>query len=54
MLYEVITNSHGRIIEISTPMVMGVLNITPDSFYENSRVNNTGIISKVNQMITDA
>ncbi len=46
-------NSHGRIIEISTPMVMGVLNITPDSFYENSRVNNTGIISKVNQMITD-
>ncbi|WP_343524730.1 dihydropteroate synthase [Pedobacter sp.] len=30
-------NIKGRIIDLSTPKVMGILNITPDSFYSNSR-----------------
>lgn len=30
-------NIKGRLIDLSTPKVMGILNITPDSFYNNSR-----------------
>ncbi len=30
-------NIKGRLIDLSTPKVMGILNITPDSFYDNSR-----------------
>jgi dihydropteroate synthase len=30
-------NIKGRLIDLSTPKVMGILNITPDSFYSNSR-----------------
>ena len=30
-------NIKGRLIYLSSPKVMGVLNITPDSFYDNSR-----------------
>ena len=31
-------NCQGKLITISTPLVMGILNITPDSFYSNSRM----------------
>lgn len=30
-------NIKGRLIDLSTPKVMGILNITPDSFYRDSR-----------------
>ena len=30
-------NCRGKIINLSAPLVMGVLNITPDSFFEGSR-----------------
>lgn len=30
-------NSHGKTLNITTPLVMGVLNCTDDSFYESSR-----------------
>ena len=29
----------NRILSLSSPIVMGILNVTPDSFYEKSRVN---------------
>ena len=31
-------NIDGRIMNLSTPRVMGILNVTPDSFYDESRV----------------
>ena len=31
-------NINGRLLDLSTPRVMGILNCTPDSFYEGSRV----------------
>ncbi len=34
-------NIKGRLIDLSTPKVMGILNITPDSFYSNSRTKTT-------------
>lgn len=33
-------NLQGRLVDISKPTVMGILNLTPDSFYNNSRVDN--------------
>lgn len=30
-------NVQGRLIDLSTPKVMGILNVTPDSFYRRSR-----------------
>lgn len=31
-------NVRGRLLDLSTPLVMGILNATPDSFYSGSRV----------------
>ena len=31
-------NCKGKLLVIDQPMVMGILNVTPDSFYENSRI----------------
>ncbi len=30
-------NIHGRLLDLSTPKVMGIVNVTPDSFYSGSR-----------------
>ncbi len=30
-------NLHGRLVSLSQPLVMGILNVTPDSFYAESR-----------------
>jgi dihydropteroate synthase len=32
-------NIGGKLLDLSTPQVMGIMNITPDSFYSESRVN---------------
>jgi len=32
-------NIKGEIFDLSSPKVMGILNVTPDSFYSNSRTN---------------
>lgn len=34
---EYTINVHGRLIDLSRPQVMGILNVTPDSFYAGSR-----------------
>ena len=31
-------NLNGRILDLPTPRVMGIINATPDSFYQNSRL----------------
>jgi dihydropteroate synthase len=33
-------NIRGKLLDLGVPKVMGIINITPDSFYEGSRVNN--------------
>ena len=30
-------NLRGRLVEIDRPWVMGIVNVTPDSFYSGSR-----------------
>jgi len=47
-------NCKGHLLTITEPIVMGILNVTPDSFYENSRLNNAdALLGKADQMITD-
>lgn len=46
-------NINGRLIDFSTPKVMGILNVTPDSFFEKSRYLyiNEAIVDKAGGMI---
>ena len=32
-----------RIIDLSTPIVMGILNLTPDSFYDGATISDFGV-----------
>lgn len=44
----------GEIIDLSTPRVMGIVNITPDSFYDASRCpNEKAIIEKVAKHLSE-
>ena len=36
---KVTLNLKGRLVDLSRPQVMGILNLTPDSFYGNSRIS---------------
>jgi dihydropteroate synthase len=47
-------NSKGILWDFSNPIVMGILNATPDSFYGKSRVNNLdAALAKAAQMINE-
>jgi hypothetical protein len=47
-------NIQGRLIDIETPRVMGILNITPDSFYKSSRYEEEHtIINTARKMFED-
>lgn len=47
-------NCKGKLIDFSTPRVMGILNITPDSFFDGgSYKNETEIVQQVEKMLTD-
>ena len=47
-------NCKGRLLITDKPLVMGIINITPDSFYEASRLGETGIIlQKAAQMLLE-
>jgi len=41
-----------KLYDLNYPMIMGVVNVTPDSFYKESRLEKSpDIISKVNEMV---
>ena len=47
-------NANGRLIDLSNPQVMGILNATPDSFYEGSRKQTErDIADRTNQIVTE-
>jgi dihydropteroate synthase len=47
-------NSNGKQLNINTPLVMGVLNCTDDSFYEGSRsLELTNLQKRIDQMIAE-
>ncbi|TAE75668.1 MAG: dihydropteroate synthase [Bacteroidetes bacterium] len=46
-------NLNGELLVVKKPLVFGILNITPDSFYAESRYQNeTQILNKASQMLT--
>ncbi len=43
-----------KLLDLSTPKIMGIVNITPDSFYENSRFNSiNNILSQIEKHLDD-
>ena len=47
-------NIRGELIKITRPWIMGILNVTPDSFYANSRMfDDHAIASKAQQLIAE-
>ncbi|MDZ7876353.1 MAG: dihydropteroate synthase [Saprospiraceae bacterium] len=55
MFYEQTTlNCGGRLLDISKPVVMGILNTTPDSFFKDSRVSDKKMVLQLaERMITE-
>lgn len=47
-------NCNGKLLSLETPVVMGIINATPNSFYEASRQNTTdAALKKVEQMLQE-
>lgn len=54
MFHPFSLNLKGRLLEVSRPMVMGIVNVTPDSFYSESRTMDERSIGKrIEEMISD-
>ena len=52
--YSKLINVKGKLLDLSAPQVMGILNITPDSFYSKSRKNSKVDISeRTNQILSE-
>jgi dihydropteroate synthase len=47
-------NVHGHLLSLKEPIVMGILNATPDSFYAGSRVeSDDAIAARANEIISE-
>jgi len=43
---KITLNLKGELFDLSSPCVMGILNLTPDSFYSSSRINSVDLALK--------
>jgi dihydropteroate synthase len=49
-----VINCRGRLIDLSSPVVMGIVNITPDSFYSDSRTHDpSDAVKKCEKMLAE-
>jgi len=47
-------NCKGKLIDLTTPKVMGILNLTPDSFYDGGKyLDENGIFLQVEKMLNE-
>lgn len=47
-------NCKGQLIDVSTPKIMGILNVTPDSFYDGGRLTSEKlIVNQVEKMLLE-
>lgn len=47
-------NCKGKLIDLSSPKVMGILNVTPDSFFDGGKYKNeTDILQQVEKMLLE-
>ena len=50
---KMLINLKGNLIDLSKPKIMGILNITPDSFYEGSRfMDLSKVLAQVEKMLS--
>ena len=51
---KVTVNAGGKLIDLSSPKVMGIINITPDSFYAESRKNGIAdVLQQAEKMLAE-
>ncbi len=47
-------NCGGKLLDLSVPKIMGILNVTPDSFYDGGKYNTEdNILEKITSMINE-
>ena len=47
-------NCNGKLIDLTTPKVMGILNLTPNSFYDGGKfTDDKQVLNQVEKMLTD-
>ena len=46
-------NCRGHLVDLTQPAVMGILNVTPDSFFAGSRLSENSAVETAQKMITD-
>ena len=47
-------NCAGKLVDLSTPKIMGILNVTPDSFYDGGvHSSDKKILNHVEKMLKD-
>ena len=46
-------NCRGKLVDLSKPLIMGILNITPDSFFDGNKYTDKNLILKRAQQIID-
>lgn len=47
-------NIGGKVVSLHTPLVMGILNVTPDSFYDGGRYSHEkAVLERVRQMLDE-
>lgn len=46
-------NCKGRLLAVDKPLVMGIMNTTPDSFYARSRYSEADILQQAERLITE-
>jgi len=53
MLYQHTTlNCKGTLLDLAEPLVMGILNVTPDSFFDGGKYTNAdNVLSQVSKML---
>lgn len=53
-LHKMTINCQGSLIDLQKPKVMGILNLTPDSFFDGGQYNTPDLVlSQVEQMLND-
>lgn len=48
-----LVNLKSKLIEFTSPIVMGILNLTPDSFYEGSRISGSELVERAGKMLAE-
>jgi dihydropteroate synthase len=47
-------NCKGNLIDLSTPKIMGIINVTPDSFYDGGKIkSDKGLLTKVESFLKE-